>query len=197
MKTLVSVIVVAFAATGLSAAASADEGQVSSQSAPVRHQTVVLGELLEAVARKNGKQFLVDHRAPTEVVVGTVRVRDVDYPMLLSVLRNNGLAAAESDDRIKIVPVNSIRQHELPVLHASDDSISDDAWVTRLVRPRTVDAVRFVPLLRPMIQQAGHLVAHTDSNLLIIVAPYGVTERLVEIIEEADERGSVSQASTP
>ena len=165
------------------------------QSRPARHETVELNELLDVVARKSGKEFLVDRRVPADVVVGTIKARNVDYPTLLTILRNNALAAATSDNGVRIVPVNLVRQHELPVLRDNDDTIPNDEWVTRLIQPEKAFSPRLVPLLRPMVPQAGHLVAESDSNVLIIVAPYGVTTRLVEIVDEIDQR-TERQAST-
>lgn len=186
MKNLIAVVVLLVASIGHAGLALADEGQSSEQSAPAMHETVELKDLLDVVARKSGSDFLIDRRVPAEVVVGTVKLRDVDYAMFLTVLRNNGLAAVPADNVIRVIPVNSVRQYKLPILQASDGAIPGDAWVTRILKVENTNAVRLVPLLRPMIQQAGHLVADSDSNKLIVVAPYGVTEQLVEIVAEVD-----------
>ena len=189
MKNLVAIVLLSLTLAGV--AASAEEGQSSKQPHPGMHETVELNELLETVTRKSGSEFLVDRRVPAEVVVGTVKLRDIDYSMFVTVLRNNGLAAVPSDNAIRIIPVNFVRQYKLPMLHENDDAIPGDEWVTRILTVENTNASRLVPLLRPMIQQAGHLVADSDSNKLIIVAPYGVTERLVEIVDEVDQRANM------
>ncbi len=189
MKNLVATMLLSLTLVGF--AASAEEGQSSEQPQHAMHETVELSELLESAARESGDEFLVDRRVPAEVVVGTVKLRDIDYPMFLTVLRNNGLAAVPSDNAIRIIPVNFVRQYKLPMLQQNDDAIPGDEWVTRILKVENTNAVRLVPLLRPMIQQAGHLVADSDSNTLIIVAPYGVTERLVEIVDEVDQRANM------
>ena len=186
MKNFIAVVVLLFASIGHAGLALAEEGQSSKQSAPPMHETVELKDLLDAVARKSGSEFLIDRRVPADVVTGTVKLRDIDYAMFLTVLRNNGLAAVPADNAIRVIPVNSVRQYKLPILQDSDDSIPGDAWVTRVFKLENTNAVRLVPLLRPMIQQAGHLVADSESNKLIVVAPYGVTEQLVEIVDEVD-----------
>ena len=188
MKNLIAFVTLSAMLFGYSAAALGQEGQSGKQSVQASHETFELSELLDAVARKSGKEFLIDRRVPAEVVVGTVKLRDVDYPMFLTVLRNNGLAAVPSDKLVKVIPVGSVRQYALPILRENDDSVPDDAWVTRILQIEHTNAVRLVPLLRPMIQQAGHLVADSDSNKLIIVAPYGVTKRLAEVAREVDQR---------
>ncbi len=152
-----------------------------------RHEVVALDKLLDAVSRNADTEFLVDARIDADVVIGTLDIRKIDYGILLSVLRNNGLAAVRAESVTKIVPVSVVRQHALPIIRENDPSIADDEWVTRTLVLEKVKASGLVPILRPMVQQAGHLAAIAGSNMLVIVAPYGVTERLVEIAEEADQ----------
>src|SRR5512144_187517 len=57
--------------------------------------TVPLQPLLDRVARESKKQFLVDGRVSPEVYLAGVRQEDVTYPLLLSILRANGLASVE------------------------------------------------------------------------------------------------------
>ena len=186
MTKLISVLVLSVTLAGFASSAIAAEGQDSKQSPRASHDTVQLDEMLDTVARNSGKAFLVDRRVAAEVVVGTIKVRDIDYPMFLTVLRNNGLAAVPADKAIRIIPVGSVRQYKLPIIRENDDAIPADEWVTRVLQVESTNAVRLVPLLRPMIQQAGHLVADSESNKLIVVAPYSVTERLAEIVGEVD-----------
>ncbi len=188
MKNLIAIVILSAALAGFAVPAVAEEGQSTKKAAQVTHETVELGELLEAVARKSGKAFLVDRRVPAEVVVGTVKVRDLDYAMFLTVLRNNGLAAVASDTAVRIIPVGSVRQYALPMLQANADGTPDDEWVLRIIQVENTNAVKLVSLLRPMIQQAGHLVADSDSNKLVIAAPYGVTVRLAEVVDEIDQQ---------
>ena len=188
MKNLLAIFIVSAALAGFAAPVVAEEGQSTKKAAQATHETVELGELLEAVARKSGKAFLVDRRVPAEVVVGTVKVRDLDYAMFLTVLRNNGLAAVASDTAVRIIPVGSVRQYALPMLQANADGTPDDEWVLRIIQVENTNAVKLVSLLRPMIQQAGHLVADSDSNKLVIAAPYGVTVRLAEVVDEIDQQ---------
>ncbi len=154
---------------------------------PARHEKVALTKLLDAVSRETGKEFLIDARVPTEVVVGTLAMRQVDYDAFATILRNNSLAAINGERFIKIVPSRIVRQQALPLVGDSDPSIPGDAWVTRMVFLEKFNAAQLVPVLRPMIQQEGHLVGMPTANMLLIVAPYGVTERLVDIARAADE----------
>ncbi len=195
MNKLIAIVLLSVTLAGFAASALAEEGKSTKQQTQAAHETVELGELLDAVARKSGKEFLVDRRVPAEVVVGTVKARDLDYAMFLTVLRNNGLAAIPSDKAVRVIPVSYVRQYAPPMLRENDAAIPDDEWVTRVIKVENTNAVKLVSLLRPMIQKAGHLVADADANKLVVVAPYGVTVRLAEVVDEIDVPAVRSQTS--
>ncbi|MDJ0794214.1 MAG: secretin N-terminal domain-containing protein [Woeseiaceae bacterium] len=186
MKTPIAIVLLSVTLIGFAASALAGEGHSATQKAQATHEMVELGELLDTVARNSGKEFLVDRRVPAEVVVGTLKARDLDYAMFLTVLRNNGLAAIPSDKTVKVIPVGNVRQYAPPMLRENDAAVPDDEWVTRVIKVENTNAVKLVSLLRPMIQQAGHLAADSDANKLVIVAPYGVTVRVAEVVDEID-----------
>lgn len=196
MKNTIAIVVLSVLLSGMADSALAEGGQSPAQAPPASIETVELRELLEVVAKKSGKEFLVDRRVPAEVVLGTIEIRDVDYAVLNTVLRNNGLAAAPSREAIRVVPVAYIRQYELPIVSHEDQGVPDDAWVTRILKLKNTAAARLVPLLRPLLPQAGHLVADADSNLLIVVAPFGMSERIASIVEEVDVPAIRTQEST-
>lgn len=149
-------------------------------------QTAELEDLLDAVTSGSGQRFLVDSRVPAKVVTGPVKPEEVTYAILLSILRNNALAAATIDGVVNIVPLPTIRQYPLRTISKNDDSIPGDEWVLRVIQVENAEAVRLVPILRPNVVQAGHFVAHEESNILLLVAPYGVTKHLAGIIEMLD-----------
>jgi general secretion pathway protein D len=155
--------------------------------APSTVPTAVLGDLLESVSRKSNKEFLVDSRVAAEVVIGQVNWRDISYPLLHTVLRNNELAAVRVQGMVNVVPVAAIRQYPLPVLYEDDATMADDEWVTRIMRPERADAVMMVSVLRPLLPQQGHLSAIPQSNTLTVVARYANAKRIAEMVQDMDE----------
>lgn len=147
---------------------------------------VPLEDVLQAVSKSSGKVFLVDSQVGPTVVVGQPRVRDITYPMLLKVLRNNGLAAVSAPDATSIVLVNRIRQYPLPLLFDDDDTIDDEEWVTRVVQLENTNAAQMVPIMRPLLPQQGHMAAHVDSNTLTIVDRYANVRRVVQMVLAID-----------
>ena len=149
--------------------------------------TVALQSLLDEVGSRTGRRFLVDRQVPAQVRLGTVAASGLGYPLLLTVLRNNALAAVTVEGVVNIVPDAGIRAYTLPVVTRDDPAVADDEWVTRTVRLQHIDAVQTVPLLRPLLPQQGHLAAVPASNTLILVDRYGNTRRVLELLRAMDK----------
>jgi membrane-bound lytic murein transglycosylase A len=169
-------------AAGPGVAPASDTG-----AAPAAAPTVALQSLLDEVGSRTGRRFLVDQKAPAQLRLGTVAVSGLTYPLLLTVLRNNGLAAVTVDGVVNIVPDAGIRAYTLPVVTKDDASLADDEWVTRSVTLQHIDAVQTVPLLRPLLPQQAHLVAVQASNTLVLVDRYGNTRRIIELLKSMDK----------
>ena len=158
--------------------------------APSALPTIELNDLLDSVSRNSNMEFLVDNQVAAEVVIGQLDWHDVTYPLLHSILRNNELAAVTVQGVVNIVPVNAIRQYPLPVLYEDDDTIADDEWLTRIMRPKRMGANVMVPIIRPLLPPQGYLSWEPQSNTLTIVARYENTRRVVEIAEDMDEHAA-------
>jgi general secretion pathway protein D len=148
---------------------------------------VSLVEVLDAVSENDGRTFIIDHRAVPAIVVGQLESSSMNYPQLLAVLRDNGLAAVHADGGlISIVPVQVVRQRALPVLRKPDPDMADDEWVTWQVTVENGHAAHYVPIMRPLLPQAGHLAAEPASNTITIVDRYANARRIVGLIEAMD-----------
>ena len=140
--------------------AAEDQNQSEVASLP----TIPLADILDAVSQKSGKKFLMDARAPREVVVGQLSPKQVTYSSLLMILRNNHLAAVTVDNFVNVVPGGAIRQYPLPIVNEDDDSIDSEEWVTRVIHLKNAPAAQLVPIMRPLMPSAGHLAANPAST---------------------------------
>jgi general secretion pathway protein D len=147
---------------------------------------VELAPLLQRVERASNKRFLVDRKLGARVFLGGVDADAIDYPVLLSILRANGLAAVEIEGRVNIVWDGDVRSLPAPIVQADDASIAADAWVTRVLATTNVGAAQLVPILRPLMPQAAHLAAHGDTNQLIVMDRYANVQRITAIVRSLD-----------
>jgi general secretion pathway protein D len=147
---------------------------------------IELAPLLQRVERASNKRFLVDGTVGPRIFLASVEMNDVDYPVLLSVLRANGLAAVEIEGRVNIVREAEVRYLPAPIVQTDDASIAADEWVTRVLTTTNIGATQLVPILRPLLPQAAHLAAHADTNRLIVMDRYANVQRITAIVRALD-----------
>ena len=147
---------------------------------------VEFAPILQRVERSSNKRFLVDRNVPQRIYLAGVEANDVTYPVLLSVLRANNLAAVEIEGRVNIVSVFEVRNYPVPMVQNDDASIAADEWVTRVLTTTNVEAEFLVPILRPMMPQWAHLAAMADNNKLILVDRYANVQRITELVRSLD-----------
>jgi len=166
---------------------SQTEQEANTQLARPQIEKVMLVDVLEAARKNSGKSYLIDHRVQPTIVVGQANVSDIDYSMLLYLLRNNDLAAVTVDDIVNIIPVSIVRQFPLPVLHEEDDSIHDEEWVTWIIETKNAPPQSIVPIIRPIMPGAGHFAANAGSQSMLLVDRYGNAKRIVALIQQLDD----------
>ena len=149
--------------------------------------TLALQPLLDSLSRSTGRRFLVAKSVPDPLRAGTVDAASLNWPQMLSLLRNNGLAAVTIEGITNIVPDGPMREYPLPVVLQDDASIADDEWVTRTIPVRTAAADQFLPVLRPLVPPNGHLAAAPGNRALVVVDRYANTKRLIEVLRSIDK----------
>lgn len=147
--------------------------------------TVDLEELLALVTASTNREFLIHRLSRRDIYIGGIEPEEVTYPMLLSVLRSNDLAAVEIEGRTNIMPLPGVRSYPVPMVQQDDADIPDDEWVTRIIEVNNIESAHLVPILRPLLPQAAHLAALPPQKLLI-VDTYSNVRRITELVNALD-----------
>ena len=144
-------------------------------------------KVVEAVSEVTGKNFIIDPRVTGKVTLlsATPMSSDAFYEAFLSILQVHGYVAIPSGDLIKILPDATARQFAGPI--GTNSVAGPDDLATQVVQVYNVGATQLVPILRPLIPQYGHLVAHSGSNMLIISDRAANVARMVSIIRRIDQ----------
>ncbi|MDY6993730.1 MAG: type II secretion system secretin GspD [Pseudomonadota bacterium] len=149
-----------------------------------------INDLINVISEVTAKTFVVDPRVKAKVTVVSHKPlnRDEVYKVFLSILSVHGFSAVESGAVTKIIPDSQARAENVPVTTA-DNTLErgGDALVTQIVQVNHISAPQLVPLLRPMVNQQGHLVAYPANNTLIISDRAHTVKRLLEIIQRVDQ----------
>lgn len=143
-------------------------------------------KVVEAVSELTGKNFILDPRVTGKVTLLSSQPmsRDAFYEAFLSILQVHGYVAITSGDIIKILPDATARQFAGPL--GTRDAAGPDDMITQVIQVKNIGATQLVPILRPLIPQYGHMVAHAGSNMLIISDRAANVKRMISIIRRID-----------
>ena len=160
---------------------------VAQSEAPVTRPegAVPVATLLEAIAKRTGKTFIVDPRVQGEAVVIGRDPAKLDYADLLSVLQVHGFAVVARGDVVRVIPEASVRQQPVAIV-TGKESHPDAEYVTKTFTLKNVPAAQLVPILRPLLPQQGHLVAFPCTNMLMIVDTFGNVQRIEKLVQSLD-----------
>ena len=145
-------------------------------------------QIVEAVGEITGKTFIIDPRVSGQKVTmisSTAMSPEAFYEAFLSVLEVHQYAAVTSGDIVKIIPNATARQYAGPI--GTGGSKGPDDIVTQIVQVKNIGAAQLVPILRPLVPQYGHLVAHPGSNMLIISDRAANVRRIMNIVGRIDQ----------
>jgi general secretion pathway protein D len=186
--TLAYLLVAAASAAGQSDAQTqgqTDTPTPATESAQPSDSGVPIERLLAILAKKTGKKFVLDPRVHASVVLVGQDPSELSYPELLTVLDVYGYVAVEDGKLVRILPDSRVRAQALPTI-TSGDTRPGSEWVTEVIAVKNLPATQLVPLLRPMVPQAGHLVAVPDTNSLILTDRFANVRRLEGLIRTLD-----------
>jgi type II secretory pathway component GspD/PulD (secretin) len=172
--------------------ASAQVERTEDKSPPALAGSVPLERVIAAVAKRTGKKFIIDPRLRGDATLVGQEPTNVDYPTLLLILRVHGFAAVEQGGYVEVIPDANIRQYPVPVA-TGKESYSDGEYVNKVIMLKNVPAAQLVPILRPVLQQAAHLVAMPCKNALMMVDTFANVKRIEQLARALD----VGDAYTP
>lgn len=146
---------------------------------------VDINVLIATVSEITGKTFIVDARVKGTVNVSSTRAASKDelYQMFLSILRVNGFAAIDDGSAVRIVP---------EAFAAQDGGIglgsgrSGDEMTTQVLELKHLNPNEVMSVLRPLVPQTGQMLAHPQSNSLIVSDRLSNVRRLESIIRRLD-----------
>jgi general secretion pathway protein D len=145
-----------------------------------------INELIERVAKRTGRQFIVDPRVRGEIPLTGFDLDRLDYEKLLAILAVNQYAVYSSASVLIVAPDASSRQFPTAVSTTIPAKAFDNEIVSLVVEVKQACAAHMVPVLRPLMPQSAHLAA-LPPNILLIVDRAGNARRIVDLAERIDK----------
>jgi general secretion pathway protein D len=133
-------------------------------------------------------------RKVTVQTIGRIAKDDV-FSVLLTILDVNGLTAVRSGNVYRIIPREGAPQNSIRTVVGNDvdPSRPGDEYLTQIVTLKFISAQEAVNLLRPFIAGQGGVIAHRETNLIIITDTAANIRRLLEILKLADVKVAVDE----
>ncbi|HEV8641848.1 MAG TPA: type II secretion system secretin GspD [Methylomirabilota bacterium] len=118
---------------------------------------------------------------------GRIPQEDV-FGVLLAVLEVHGFTAVKSGSLYKIVRLEGARERAVPTIIGADPdpNRTSDEVITQIIPVRYSSVTDLGTLLRPLISSRGTLIAHRETNILIITDAASNVLRLLNIIRLVD-----------
>ena len=165
-------------------------GPVQSQQDAVRlnYRNADLEEVVEAVGRAIGKNFVIDPAVGMDqkfTLVGSSPMSpEAFYQAFLSMLSAHGIVAVPSGPVIKLSPDRTLRiLAEVP-----EGELRSNELQTRVLPVANVDAQTLVPILRPLLSPGAHLAAHAPTNVVILSDRGSNLNRVERVVKRIDLR---------
>lgn len=197
MKLQITLGLAAMLALPLAAAAqdsASPSGPVSSSHSSL--SDIEIGDLIARFAKRSGKQFIVDPRVRAQVPLAGMDPDRIGYDKLLAILAVHQFAAATQGDWTIVVPDANARQLPTPVYTERNFKAgAPDEIVTLVLSVKNICAAQSVPVLRPLMPQAAHMAAFTDTNTLILSDHASNLHRLVSMLEALERAGEKNPMS--
>jgi general secretion pathway protein D len=120
---------------------------------------------------------------------GRIPQEDV-FGVLLAILEVHGFTAikSESGNLYKIVRIEGARERAVPTIigPTPDPERATDEIITQIVPLRFGSVGDLATLLRPLISARGNLIAHRETNVLIVTDAASNVRRLLDIVRLVD-----------
>jgi general secretion pathway protein D len=166
-------------------------------SLPASGPEIEMTDLIGKVAKRTGKQFIVDPRVRAQVSRIALDVENVDYARLLAIFTVYNISAYESNGVVKVVPDTGARQLPIPVTTEVPAKALDDEYVTVIFQAKNMCTAQAVPVLRPLMPQAAHLAAFAQANALLISDHAANARRIIDMAERLDKATPAGQKCAP
>ena len=137
-------------------------------------------------AKVTGRTFIIDTRVQGKVTVVTDHPlsRSEYFEIFLSTLRANGLVAVPTaGGAFRVQPLDNAASQPSRVGLAGANR---NAYVTEIVRLRSIDATQAVETVRPLVSAQGSVSANRGGNSLVIVDFADNIRRIREVLRRVD-----------
>ena len=155
------------------------------------YQDMELKDVIKAVAKFTGKNFLYDDRVRGTVTVISETPVTIDeaYRVFESILQVKGFTTVEGPGGItKILPIREAKEAPIATVTGRGREPNRDLYITRLVPLKYVKADTIANTFRPLVSKDANVIAYAPTNTMIVTDTAANIRRIMTILSEIDVR---------
>lgn len=148
---------------------------------------VELPVLIKFMSEQTKRNFIFDERVTGKITIVSPRRVTLEeaYNVFLSVLQVKGYTVVELGNTLKIVPLGTVRQENLPT-SGDNQTRGASEFVSRLIPLQNVESAEIVGILSPLVSKDGLLSPFPATNTLLLIDSSSNIDRILRIIAEID-----------
>jgi general secretion pathway protein D len=155
-------------------------------------QDADLPDLIRAIGNITGRRFILPGKVrsiKTTIYSPTKVTPSEAYQAFLSVLAVNGMTVVPAGRYLKVEETAGAATQVLPTYGSGQDAPSDDRFITRIVRLRSISADDASTVLGHFKSRDGDITPYAATNTLIITDLAANIRRMLQILGEVDVSG--------
>ena len=153
------------------------------------YEDMELTDVIKAMAKFTGKNFLYDERVRGRVTVISetgLKVEDA-YRVFEAILQVKGFTTVKGPGGVlKIIPIRDAKEAPIDTVVGEGREPNRDLYITRLVSLKYVKADNIVNTFRPLVSKDANVIAYAPTNTMILTDTSANIRRLMTILAEID-----------
>jgi len=167
----------------------APAGQPAEEMVQLDFNDVELSVVIDTIARLTGRNFIYDDRVRGRVTIVSPTKIPVEqaFAVFESVLGVKGFTTVDGPGgSTKIVPLRDAKETNIDTVAAPYPTPNRDAFVTRLIPLRYIDAEAITNSLKPLVSKDAAMVAYAPTNTVILTDAGSNIRRVLSILAAID-----------
>ena len=153
---------------------------------------VEISEFLNVMGQLINKNIVVDEKVRGKITISSAKKIPVDqaYDIMKSILEVKGFAVVETENLIKVLPIQQVIKKNVEIISDGEKAISaeEDKTITYLLQIEFADGNEIANVLRSLKSQFVDIVAYPPLNTLILSGTSSEISGLIKVARALDKK---------
>jgi general secretion pathway protein D len=150
---------------------------------------VEINEFINMMGQLIGKNIIIDDRVKGKITISSARKVPLSeaYNVMKAILEVKGLAVVETENLIKILPIEEAVKKNSTVM-VDGKTIHDERSITYLLELKNADANEVANALRSLKSKTSDIIVYQSLNIIIVTGITSDVNSLIKIAQSLDSK---------